>query len=103
MSSRAPRPAEREPEVLIASLHPEDLRLIVTKAAERHADVARALRLAATRGSGDLSQLRAEVDSPTGARTWPPRPPLERSATTSPLSRAKPAGTSPQPWKAPSA
>ncbi len=41
---------------------PGDLRAIVGKAAERHGEVARAVRLAATRGSRDLSQLRAEVD-----------------------------------------
>ncbi len=53
--------------MLIARLDPEDLRVIVGKAAERHEDVARALRLAATRGSGDLSQLKAEID--LGLRT----------------------------------
>ena len=53
--------------MLIAGLAPEDLRGIVGKAAERHEDVARAGRLAVTRGSGDLSQLKAEVDR--GLRT----------------------------------
>lgn len=52
---------------LIEKVDAEDLRAIVAKAAERHADVARALRLVATRGSGDLSQLRAEIDG--GLRT----------------------------------
>ena len=53
--------------MLIARLAPEDLRGIAGKAAECHEDVARAVRLAATRGSGDLSQLKAEVDR--GLRT----------------------------------
>jgi hypothetical protein len=53
--------------VVIEKLDPEDLRGIVGKAAERHEDVARAVRLAATRGSGDLSQLKAEIDR--GLRT----------------------------------
>ena len=53
--------------MLIAGLAPEDLRGIAGKAAECHEDVARAVRLAATRGSGDLSQLKAEVDR--GLRT----------------------------------
>ena len=41
--------------------------MIVGKAAEHHEDVGRAVRLAATRGSGDLSQLKAEIDR--GLRT----------------------------------
>lgn len=41
--------------------------MIVGKAVERHEDVARAVRLAATRGSGDLSQLKTEIDR--GLRT----------------------------------
>lgn len=53
--------------MLIEKLDPEDLRGIVGKAAERHEDVARAVRLTATRGSGDLSQLKAEIDR--GLRT----------------------------------
>jgi hypothetical protein len=53
--------------VLIEKLDPDDLRVIVGKAADRHEDVARAVRLAATRGSGDLSPLKAEIDS--GLRT----------------------------------
>jgi hypothetical protein len=53
--------------VLIEKLDPEDLRVIVGKAAERHEDVARAVRLTASRGSGDLSQLKAEIDR--GLRT----------------------------------
>ena len=53
--------------MLIEKLDPEDLRVIVGKAAERHEDVARAVRLTASRGSGDLSQLKAEIDR--GLRT----------------------------------
>jgi len=41
--------------------------VIVGKASELHEDVARAVRLTATRGSGDLSQLKAEIDR--GLRT----------------------------------
>jgi len=67
MSPRAPRSGPEELDVLITRLDPEDLRGIVGKAAECHEDVARAVRLAATRGSGDLSQLKAEIDR--GLRT----------------------------------
>ncbi len=67
MSPRAPRSGPEGLDVLIEKLDPEDLRVIVVKAAERHEDVARAVRLAATRGSGDLSQLKAEIDR--GLRT----------------------------------
>ena len=67
MSPRVPRSGPEELDVLITRLDPEDLRGIVGKAAERHEDVARAVRLAATRGSGDLSQLKAEIDR--GLRT----------------------------------
>ncbi|MHB8244659.1 MAG: hypothetical protein ACYDGN_04760 [Acidimicrobiales bacterium] len=67
MSPRAPRWGPEELDVLIEKLDPEDLRMIASKAAERHEDVARAVRLAATRGSGDLSQLKTEIDR--GLRT----------------------------------
>ena len=67
MSPRVPRPGPDDVEALIEKLDPEDLRVIVGKASERHEDVARAVRLAATRGSGDLSQLKAEIDR--GLRT----------------------------------
>lgn len=67
MSPRAPRSGPEEVDGLIDKLDPEDLREIVVKAADRHEDVARAVRLAATRGSGDLSQLKAEIDR--GLRT----------------------------------
>lgn len=62
MSPPASRPENNDPEALIESLDPQDLRMIVSRAAEHHEDVARAVRLAAARQSGDLSQLRAEVD-----------------------------------------
>ncbi len=48
--------------MLIATLDSDDLRAIVGKAAEHHEEVARAVRLAASRGSGHLGQLRAEID-----------------------------------------
>ncbi|MDA8301909.1 MAG: hypothetical protein M0005_10285 [Actinomycetota bacterium] len=67
MSPRAPRPGADDLDVLIEKVDPEDMRLIVGKAAERYEDVARAVRLTAARGSGDLSQLRAEIDR--GLRT----------------------------------
>ncbi len=62
MSPRVSPPEGGDLEALIALLDVHDLRVIVGKAAERHEDVARAVRLAATRRSGDLSQLRTEVD-----------------------------------------
>jgi hypothetical protein len=46
----------------IAELEVEDLRRIVGAAADRHDDVARAVRLAAARGTRDLAQLKAEID-----------------------------------------
>jgi len=52
---------------LIDKVDPEVLRSIVRKAMENHDDVARAVRLAAARGSTDLSQLKAEIDR--GLRT----------------------------------
>jgi hypothetical protein len=67
MSSRARRPDGSDLDALIAALDSDELRAIVGKAAERHEEVARAVRLAAGRGSGDLSQLRAEIDR--GLRT----------------------------------
>jgi hypothetical protein len=62
VSPRAPRPQGGDLEALIASLDSEDLRAIVGKAAEHHEEVARAVRLAASRGAGDLGQLRTEID-----------------------------------------
>ena len=51
----------------IARLAAEDLRRIVASAAERHDDVARAVRLAAARDTEDLGELKAEIDR--GLRT----------------------------------
>jgi hypothetical protein len=62
VTPRTPRPEPDDLDVLIEKIEPEDLRAIVGEAAERHEDVARAVRRAASRGSGDLSQLRAEID-----------------------------------------
>ena len=67
MSPRAARPKTPDLDALVTKLDPDALREIVTKAAERHEEVARAIRLAASRGSGELGQLRAEVDR--GLRT----------------------------------
>ena len=52
---------------LIARLDVDDLRTILGQAAERYEDVARAVRLAGSRRSGDLGQLRTEIDR--GLRT----------------------------------
>jgi hypothetical protein len=51
----------------ITSLSREQLLEVVSAAADRHDDVARAVRLVAARSSGDLAELRAEVDR--GLRT----------------------------------
>ncbi len=67
MSPRSQRPGPEDLDALIEKVEPEDFRVIVGKAAERHEDVARALRLAATSEAGDLSQLKAEIDR--GLRT----------------------------------
>jgi hypothetical protein len=67
MSPRSSRGGPDDLDALIETADPEYPQLIVGKAAERHEDVARAVRLGATRGSGDLSQLRAEIDR--GPRT----------------------------------
>jgi hypothetical protein len=67
MSPRARRPEESDVVPELENLDAEELRAIVAKAAESHEDVARAVRLAANRGSGDLNQLRAEIDR--GLRT----------------------------------
>ena len=54
-------------EQLIAGLTVEELREVVSAAVDRHGDVERQVRLIASRGAGDLAQLRAEVDR--GLRT----------------------------------
>ncbi len=67
VSPRAQRP-EGDLLRLIASLDVEDLRAIVSEAAEHHEEVARAVRLADTAASGDIGQLRAEIDRGLRAR-----------------------------------
>jgi hypothetical protein len=52
---------------IVDSLSPQALRAILASAADRHDDVERHIRLSAARVSGDLSELRAEVDR--GLRT----------------------------------
>jgi hypothetical protein len=52
---------------IIDSLSADDLRVIVASAANRHDDVERHARVSAARASGELSELRAEVDR--GLRT----------------------------------
>jgi hypothetical protein len=61
VSPRVQRPSVVDLAGLIAQLDREDLLAIVAMAAECHEEVARAVRLAAHRGSGDLTQLRAEI------------------------------------------
>ncbi|MGC8513767.1 MAG: hypothetical protein ACP5P1_12160 [Acidimicrobiales bacterium] len=67
MSPRSTQQSSEDLDSLIARLDAADLRKIVGKAAGRYEDVSRAVRLAATRSSGDLSQLKAEIDR--GLRT----------------------------------
>jgi hypothetical protein len=67
VSPRARRSAQPDVDEALASLDASALRTILSEAAERHEDVARAVRLAASRGSGDVAQLRLEVDR--GLRT----------------------------------
>ena len=62
MNPRAPSSKGGDLDALIATVDSDDVRAIVGKAAESHEEVASAVRLAANRGSGDLRQLRAEVD-----------------------------------------
>ncbi len=60
-----PRPRNLEAidvDALVGQLHADDVRTIVGTAAARHEDVARAVRLAASRSAGDLAQLRTEID-----------------------------------------
>jgi len=61
------RGSEAELDELLASLEAGQLREIVRSAAERHEDVERQIRLIVARTTGDLTQLRAEVDR--GLRT----------------------------------
>ena len=68
MPGRAARVRSETPlEKLIAGLTVDELREVVSAAADRHDDVERHVRLIAARAGGDLAQLRAEVDR--GLRT----------------------------------
>ena len=62
MSPRGKHADGGDLEAMVTSLDSDDLRAIVSKAAERHEEVARAVRQAAGHGSGDLGQLRTEID-----------------------------------------
>ena len=66
VAGRAKR-EQRDLGEIVDSLSPEELRAIVASAADRHDDVERHIRLSSARVSGDLSELRAEVDR--GLRT----------------------------------
>jgi hypothetical protein len=63
---------------LVTSLNIEQLREVVSAAAERHADVERTVRLIAARDNDDLAVLRAEIDR--GLRTRRFLPYAESSA-----------------------
>jgi uncharacterized Zn finger protein len=65
--TRSPRSPEPALEELLRSLDAAQLREVVAAAAERHEDVERAVRLLAARSTGELAQLRTEVDR--GLRT----------------------------------
>ncbi len=67
MSPRSLPSGPDDLDVLIGSIDPEELRVIASRAAARHEDVARAVRLAAFRGAGDHTRLQTEVDR--GLRT----------------------------------
>jgi hypothetical protein len=54
-------------EELIAALTVDEMHEVISAAVDRHADVERQVRLVAARATGDLAQLRAEVDR--GLRT----------------------------------
>ncbi len=67
--SVSPRSAGEPKDVreILVSLPVEELRAVLSSAVDRHPDVERHLRLAAARTTGDLAQLRGEVDR--GLRT----------------------------------
>ena len=67
MPSRTAGRSETPVAELVGSLSIEQLREVVSAAADRHDDVERAVRLVAARASGDLGVVRAEVDR--GLRT----------------------------------
>jgi hypothetical protein len=68
---------------LVTSLNIEQLREVVSAAAERHEDVERTVRLIAARDSDDLAVLRAEVDRGLSTRRFLPY--AESSVMRSPL------------------
>ncbi len=71
MSRKASRKEPEKPVVeLIASLTREQLAGVVVDAADRHEDVARAVRLVVARSTGDLVALRNEVDHALRTRRW---------------------------------
>jgi hypothetical protein len=65
-SGAAPKPSQKDVQEsvaeVVASLTREQLADVVLRAADRHDDVARAVRLVAARSKGDLVALRSEVD-----------------------------------------
>jgi hypothetical protein len=67
VASRTAGRSETPVSELVASLSTEQLREIVASAVDRHDDVARTVRLLAARATGDLGQLRTEIDR--GLRT----------------------------------
>jgi hypothetical protein len=69
VSSRAGR-GERELGEIVRELAIEDLREVLLSASDRHADVERQIRLAASRTAGDLAGLRTEVDRGLGTRRF---------------------------------
>ena len=67
VASRTAGRSETPLSELVASLSTQQLREIVSAAVDHHDDVARAVRLVAARATGNLGQLRTEVDR--GLRT----------------------------------
>ena len=67
MASRTTGRSQAQVGELVASLSIEELREVVSAAADRHEDVERSVRLIAARANGGLAALRAEVDR--GLRT----------------------------------
>jgi len=67
VASRTAGRSETPLSELVASLSTQQLREIVSAAVDHHDDVARAVRLVAARATGNLGQLRTEVDG--GLRT----------------------------------
>ena len=67
VASRTTSRSQAQVGELVASLSIEELREVVSAAADRHEDVERSVRLIAARANGGLAALRAEVDR--GLRT----------------------------------